>query len=142
MYEVSNISLVKKVDYCVWNVVFQMDHEKLQYTTDFLYLIKEKKWVFNSLITHELTSIMEGNQCIYCGENKIACLVASKDYKQIKINVVQNEQFLHEVMSELQLSVEEFSTEYVVVNNKAEWEKLAEENRFYGNLLRIKNKNM
>ena len=142
MYEVSNITLIKKIDYCVWNVVFQMDGEQMEYTTDFLYLIKEKKWVFNSLITHELTSVVEGNQCIYCGENKIACFVASKDYQKIKTNVVKNKQFLKEVTNELRLPIEEISSDYLVVNNKAEWEELAEENRFYGNLLRIKNKNM
>lgn len=140
MFELSNINLIKKIDYCVWNIVFQMDNEELKFTTDFLYLIKEKKWVINSLITHELSSIMEGHQCIYCGEEKIACLVSSKSYEHIKGSIVKNELFIKSVMNELQLSREEISSDYLVVNNIVEWEKLAEENRFYGNLQRILNK--
>ncbi|OIJ18310.1 hypothetical protein BKP45_12075 [Anaerobacillus alkalidiazotrophicus] len=141
MYEISNIITLKKMDYCVWNVVFQMDGEPLNYSTDFLYLIKEKKWVCNSLITHELTSLMQGNQCIYCGEDKIACFIASRDYQLIKQNLVNNTDLQKEVEKEINLSVEQISTEIIVINDKAKWEKIAEDNRFYGNILRIKKKN-
>lgn len=141
MYQISNILLQKKMDYGVWNVVFQMDNHPLEYTTDFLYLIREKKWVFNSLVTHELTSLMDGNQCQYCGEKKIACFATSNDYKQIKENILRNEQFLKVVSVELNLEITEISTDYTVINNKEKWEQLADDNRFYGNILRIQNKN-
>lgn len=141
MYKISNIDLLKKMDYCVWNVVFEMDNKPLQYTTDFLYLLKEKKWVFNSLITHELPSLMQGHKCIYCDENKIACFVASNDFKQIKQEIVETDFFLNEVSHEINLPIEDIPTDYIVINEIIEWNKLAEENRFYGNLLRIKSKN-
>lgn len=141
MYQISNIDLCKKIDYCVWNVVFQMDQNQLQFTTDFLYLIKEKKWVFNSLITHELTSVMQGHTCTYCGQNKIACFVASSENIKIKQGIVENEFFRNEVSKEINLSVNDIATDYVVVNDLIEWKKLAEENRFYGNVIRIQSKN-
>lgn len=141
MYQISNIDLCKKIDYCVWNVVFQMDHKPLQFTTDFLYLIKEKKWVFNSLITHELTSVMQGHTCIYCGQNKIACFVASNECKPIKQKIVENEYFRNEVSKEINLPINDIPTDYIVINDISEWKRLAEENRFYGNLLRIAAKN-
>lgn len=141
MYKISTIGLIKRMDYCVWNVVFQMDNRPLQFTTDFLYLIKEKKWVFNSFITHELTSIMEGHSCIYCCENKIACFVASKEFKQIKQEILENDFFRNEVSNETGLLVDGIQSNYIVLNDKNEWQKLAEENRFYGNILRIQSKN-
>lgn len=141
MYKISTVVLIKKMDYCVWNIVFQMDNGPVQFTTDFLYLIKEKKWVFNSLITHELTSMMEGRICIYCGENKIACFVASKDFIQIKQKIIEMDILRNEVSNETGLLIDDVSTDYIVLNDKNEWQKSAEENRFYGNILRIQRKN-
>jgi hypothetical protein len=141
MYKISTINLVRKMGYSVWNVVFQMDDNPLQYTTDFLYLFKEKKWVFNSIITHELTSLMEGHRCIYCQEDKIACFVASSNFQKIKQEITGTELFLKEVSSEISLQVADIPTDYLVINDLNKWAKLAEENRFYGNLLRIQSRN-
>lgn len=141
MYTISTIVFLKKMDFCVWNVVFQMDNEPLEYTTDFLYLLKEEKWVFNSLITHELPSLMEGYECIYCREGKIACSVCSRDFKQIKTAFLVNENFQKEVAKEIMQIADNISTEFIVVNDKEEWKKLADDNRFYGNVMRIKRKN-
>ncbi|RXI98493.1 hypothetical protein DS745_19410 [Anaerobacillus alkaliphilus] len=137
MFKVSNISSLKQVDYCVWHVVFNIENLPLEYATDFLYLIKEQKWVVNSLITHELTSLMKGHTCKYCGETKIACFVASHDFKMIKQGIAGHEYFRARVSEELQID-KNIATELMVVNKKSEWEKLASENRFYGNLQRIK----
>ncbi|MCT8137435.1 hypothetical protein H1D32_06560 [Anaerobacillus sp. CMMVII] len=138
MYSISGIVRLKKVDYCVWHVVFQMDQQPQEYATDFLYLLKEKKWVINSLVTHELSSLMQGHSCIYCGETKIACFVASKEFELIKQGIINNRQFLSQVSADIDLKPEEISLDLHVVNNKSKWQELAEENRFYGNLLRIK----
>lgn len=140
MYSISNIVLIKKVDYCVWHVIFQMDDQPLEYATDFLYLIKEKKWVINSLITHELTSLMQGNECVYCGETKIACFVSSKEFELIKKGIIKNGQFKQQIVEEFEFKHEPVSTEILVVNNKAKWDEFASENRFYGNLQRIKSR--
>jgi hypothetical protein len=140
VYKITNVNFIKKMDNFVWNVVFQMDNEPLEYTTDFLYLVKEQKWIINSLITHELTSIMQGNKCIYCGESKIACFVASKDYRKIKLDIIESEQFLNEVTSELQLPIGEISSDFQVINDKDKWQQLAEDNRFHSNILRIQRK--
>lgn len=140
MYTISKITHFKKVDYCVWHVIFQMDNNPLEYATDFLFLLKEKKWVVNSLITHELTSLMEGYSCVYCGQTKIACFVTSKEFKQIKQGITENEQFRTEVGAELEIKPEKLSTDLLIVNDKIKWDQLALENRFYGNLLRIQNR--
>ncbi|WNF35991.1 hypothetical protein RJD24_16265 [Bacillaceae bacterium IKA-2] len=141
MYQISNIDLCKKIDFCVWNVVFRMDDNPLQFTTDFLYLIKEKKWVFNSLITHELISVTQGHTCIYCGQEKIACFVASSENKLIKVGIIKNEFFRNEVSREINLPLNDIPIDYVIVNELIEWKRLAEENRFYGNIIRIQSKN-
>lgn len=138
MYNISNIVLMKQVDYCVWHVVFQMDDQPLEFATDFLFLLKERKWVVNSLVTHELTSLMEGHTCVYCGETKIACFASSNEYKKIKEGILTHEQFLCTVRSELKLSEDvPFPSELIIVNNKAKWDEYAAENRFFGNLQRI-----
>lgn len=140
MYSITNIVLIKKIDDCVWNVVFQMDHEPLEFTTDFLYLIKENKWVFNSLLTHELTSLMEGHICVYCKQDKIACFVASAEYEKVKVEIVENETFLNQVWKDTGIAAKEVSSDYLVVNNKEKWLELANENRFYFNLNKIQTK--
>jgi hypothetical protein len=140
MYTISNIVSLKKVDYCVWHVIFQMDHHPLEYATDFLYLIKEKKWVINSLVTHELTSLMQGHSCVYCGETKIACFVTSHEFKLIKQGIIKNDLFRNQIAKEIDKQPDEISIDVLVVNNKTKWEVLASENRFYGNLQRIKNR--
>ena len=137
MYRISNIVQVNKVNYCVWHVVFQMDDYPLEFATDFLYLIKENQWVVNSLVTHELTSLMKGSTCLYCGETKIACFVSCTDFKKVKQGVVENECFLDLVSRDLKKDKKNISSSLLVVNNKAKWDELALENQFYGNLTRI-----
>lgn len=141
MYNISTITTMKKMDFGVWNVVFTMDDHPLEYTTDFLYLLKEKKWVVNSLITHELTSLMLGNECRYCGKDKIACFATSGDYKVIKQNIIKHVQFQNGVKEELDFIRDEITSDITVVNNKEQWQQLADDNRFYGNVLRVQNKN-
>ncbi len=139
MFAVTKIVSQKEVDYCIWQVVFQIDHSPLEYSTDFLYLVKEKKWVINSLITHELTSIMKGHSCLHCGEAKISCQVASKKFLYIKQAIIENEQFFKMVSSSTDNYIDptEISTNILIINDKEKWDELVSENRFYGNLLRI-----
>lgn len=117
-----------------------MEQHPLEFATDFLFIVKENKWVVNSLITHELTSLMKGHTCSYCGETKIACFVSSHHFRTIKQEIIEHEFFRTNVSDELKLDIETISTELLVVNKKSKWDELASENRFYGNLLRIKNR--
>lgn len=128
MIKVSQITKIDEVMPYVWNIVFQLNDEPFQYTTDLLYLRRENSWAISRKIPHELTSLLAHGSCPLCHHNGISCQVATKEVETIIQSVLQHPSFQEKTLKVMSPNVNDPCISYQFVNNKRDWSELYENN--------------
>lgn len=129
MIHVSGIEIIQEEKPYAFNVVFKLENSNIKYATDVVYSSKHNYWLANPFITHELTSLLSGEKCSQCGEDKIACLTLCGQHVDVTKSLIQHGEFQKKMSEELSfLKKENFPIELHIETNRKVWDEISYDN--------------
>lgn len=129
MIRVESIALLKEERAFAWNVVFTLEGASIKYATDVLYAVRRNYWVVSPCITHDLSSLMEGNECPFCRRGSVACHLLSERYKEVTEALLRHRKLQKPLVEKIKtIKLEDFPTNFIVEKDRGFWDDIIYEN--------------